>query len=87
MTSALNRPLIGPAKALSSLSPTPPTEGSMPASPSLSVLPFQRLHLFSHVSRDPDTLAAGDLGLLDPPVQGLGRTTDLRGNRHGRLPA
>ena len=53
----------------------------------LAVLPLQRLHLLGHIGRNARALAAVDLGLLDPLVQGLGRATDLRGNRQDRLPA
>jgi len=42
MTSALQRPLIVSAKALSWLSPTLPAEGSMPASASRSVYLIDR---------------------------------------------
>jgi hypothetical protein len=36
------------------------------------------LHLLGHIGRDPRALAAVELGPLDPLVQGLRRTADLR---------
>ena len=36
------------------------------------VLPLLCLHLLGHIGRDAPALAAGDLGLLDPLIQGLG---------------
>ena len=34
-----------------------------------AVLPFQRLHALSHIAWNAGTLAAVDLGLLDPFMQ------------------
>ena len=53
--------------------------------PQLADLAFQRLHLVSDLPRDTGTLAAGDIGLLDPFMQRLRNAADLFGNRyHGR---
>lgn len=51
----------------------------------LAVLAFQSLHTLGHLAGDARALAAIDLGLLDPIVQGLGRTADLHRYRHGSL--
>ena len=42
---------------------------------------------FNGWSKDASPLAAVNLGLLDPFIQRLGRTADLRGNRTHRRPA
>lgn len=44
----------------------------------IAVLSFQRRHPFGHLAGDARTLAANDLSLPDPVIQGLGRAPDLR---------
>ena len=52
----------------------------------LAVLAFKGLHLLSHLAGDTGPLAAIHLGFVDPVIQGLRRTADLRGNRKDCLP-
>lgn len=51
-----------------------------------AVFAFQHLHLLDHHAGDIRTCAAINLGPLDPSVQGLQRTADLRRNRRDRPP-
>lgn len=43
----------------------------------LAVLAFEGLHLLGHLAGDTGPLAAVDLGLVDPVIQGLRRAADL----------
>ncbi len=44
----------------------------------LAVLAFEGLHLLGHLAGDTGPLAAVDLGLVDPVIQGLRCASDLR---------
>src|SRR5690606_13294347 len=53
----------------------------------LPVLPLQGLQPLRHIRGHAGALAAVDLGLLEPLIEGMGRAADLLGYRYDGRPA